>query len=808
MLQHNILPYRQNAAKKEASQKWENRNPNVDPYRPYRHVGVHIPFKNADAPNQWSSDDRIQEKGFIFVKQLDVNAMVVQSVQTGRLFVNKIIEPAEDVDGVGDVRKVDEPAEELRISTAPQAERILPRKLQVRGRERTYFVDLQLWQIIADGVYSLYFDFYNGGTLEQLQQYYIARRRPIPEHFIWHVLLTLIEDVRYLQTGCLPGENTAPEDWDEIYHRNIDFDNIFIHYDERPASEKEPALGWRSNAFPEIVLGNFGQASVEGDETRRIRGGRWNRAQVEPLEWEDTWAIYDTIKMLSVCHMHTVDWDESINSTSSANSIRCDDINQEIDWPNDSRYSDALIDTLQRWEYRNAPWSDIDQEQTNVHNVVTPNYDLIPTMEDLIQNVLPLARRMVRKYSKVPKDDPDLAQKWYRDLDVSWTKPTLMPYRWESKETDRLDETILRNVIHNDDDDDNNSNSRDRGRGDSRDSGDDGDDEGGGGDDSNRNKDDDSGPDKNGDDNTNKDGSGSSAKPPGDTSGSTNKDTSGSSAKPPGDTTRSDRTDSPVSQHKSSSSSSSDSGKTPDKSDRSGLTVNSDGRFNGDDDDSTLSDIPSSGSPSGSEPNGDGKNSIPAPLVIKTTRTDINPLLLLETLYPDLREPCRLVMLEYGQPLMLDIRNIPDRPYPGGPDSPPASEDDSGSSDSSDSDDNNSGNGKTPGGGGGKNDGSGLKKKPPTRPPPTRQQPPRKKAFTGNYRDLIRGITNTTGKRNPNAKKLLIQVYIIVEAEQARQKKLPDIEIPKKRKFPGEHERWENKRRGIIPRSRRAVAVH
>ncbi|KAI1314261.1 hypothetical protein F5Y03DRAFT_336569 [Xylaria venustula] len=742
----------------------------VDPYRPYRHVGVHIPFKNAAAPNQWSSDDRIQEEGFIFVKAIAEDAMVVQSVQTGRLFINKIIEPVQNVEGLSDVRKVEEQAEELRVSTAPNAEHILPRKLQVRGRERTYFVELQLWQTIADGVYSLYFDFYNGGTLVDLQQYYFDRRRPIPEHFIWHVLLTLIEDVRYLQTGCLPGEDNVPDNWVEIYHRDIGLNNIFIHYEERPASEREPPVGWYSNAFPEIVLGNFGHTSVEGDETRRITGGRWDRAQEEPLEWEDTWAIYDTIKMMSVSHMDTVRWEESANRPSLANSIRCDDINRKIDWPNDSRYSDDLINTLKLWEYRNFYQSDIHEEQINEHGVATPNWILIPTMYDLIQNVLPLARRMVRKYSTVPRNDPLLAQQWYRRLDVSWTKPTLMPYRWMPKRTDRLDETILRNIIHDDQD-----------GGDGRGSGIDEDGDAG-------------------DDNV-------SEATNGGITGST-ESVSGLPTTPPGDTTGDNRADTPIEQHYSSPSSSSDGG--PDKGDRSGIDPTSDKPFSNDDD-ALSGDI----IPSGDESNGDRRNEDESddggqngddedpnspPFTIETIRAEINPILVIESVYPDFREPCRLVMLEYRLPLVLDIRNVPDPPYPRGPKSPPASED---HSDSNDSDDITNGNDNAPGDGGDGNDGGGPKKPPPTRQQPTRQQPLRQTRFKGNYKDLIRNISRTTEKLNPNTKKLLLRVYTIVEAEQARLQKSSDTEIPKKRKFFGEDQTQDNKRRGTR-RSRRA----
>ncbi|GAW11696.1 hypothetical protein ANO14919_010460 [Xylariales sp. No.14919] len=151
----------------------------VDP-RPYRHPGVHIPFVEANADRQWSSDDAIYKQGFLFVDSVHQNKVVsVQSVETGQLYINKISEP----DPHDDYRDPDEQAEEIRISTAPGAKGQLIKPLTVRGIRRTYFNELDLWQDIGNGAYSLYFKFYNGGTLERLTSLYVKQLRPIPEHF-------------------------------------------------------------------------------------------------------------------------------------------------------------------------------------------------------------------------------------------------------------------------------------------------------------------------------------------------------------------------------------------------------------------------------------------------------------------------------------------------------------------------------------------------------------------------------------------------------------------------------------------------
>lgn len=54
---------------------------------------------------------------------------------------------------------------------------------------------------------------YNGGCLEDFVAAYRRHDREIPEHFIWHVLLTLIEAVRYLKFGALPGTDDEDPNW-------------------------------------------------------------------------------------------------------------------------------------------------------------------------------------------------------------------------------------------------------------------------------------------------------------------------------------------------------------------------------------------------------------------------------------------------------------------------------------------------------------------------------------------------------------------------------------------------------------------
>lgn len=52
-----------------------------------------MPFVDADADNQWPSDDYIQPDGFLFCEKFNPNTFLVQSVRNGDLFVNKVLQP-------------------------------------------------------------------------------------------------------------------------------------------------------------------------------------------------------------------------------------------------------------------------------------------------------------------------------------------------------------------------------------------------------------------------------------------------------------------------------------------------------------------------------------------------------------------------------------------------------------------------------------------------------------------------------------------------------------------------------------------
>ncbi|GAW11695.1 hypothetical protein ANO14919_010450 [Xylariales sp. No.14919] len=429
--------------------------------------------------------------------------------------------------------------------------------------------------------------------------------------------------------------------------------NIFIHYPVRDASEVEREEGFQENAFPEVILGNFESGALEGLGQVSRRG---HLQQVEEnVAWHDTYAVFSVVKKLCLCHVSYPDYDEIF----APENVPCEEINTYLK-EEDTRYSQELFNLLQRWEYPNCAESDIGMTQKNDKGEEIPNNSLIPGLEYLVETVLPVARSKVRKYRRPGGDRPG---NWYRQLDLSWTKPDrLMPYQWWPEEEIRP-ANPTGNDDENDDDLDEHGQGNDSVKQDQRSSVKDKVTQGGDQDDDeelnpdlsdiinssslNLNPPDgDNNPDDqdeynseiNSADLENMDGQDDDDGDPGD--GDQEKgekpETSGSS-----DTETSSSSDTETSS--SSDTETSDSSDT-EHSQTSGLSFRS--RY------------------------------------ISNERSKLNTLKYFEDRYSDLRPPHRIIMLSYGSTNMYDIRAPPDRSWPPPPDTPsptpPGSDNDEG----------------------------------------------------------------------------------------------------------------------------------
>ncbi|KAI1413685.1 hypothetical protein F5Y13DRAFT_189120 [Hypoxylon sp. FL1857] len=383
----------------------------MPPKQPYRHYGVYIPWENVE--DQWTEDSDINERGFIFINRLKTSkVMTVQSVGRGRrrgeLLVKKMLRYNTDTDR-------DMP-EELMISTAPAARVRLPRPRSVHGVERLYFAELYCWQYHKEHeTHSLY---YNGGTLEDFMEKYEEIRRPVPEHFIWLVALRLAEIVRYMSFGIPPGtDDNPPLAWELIAHRDVAPNNIFLHYHD-PSTTREPAVGFVRNAFPEVILGDFGEVAMESDEPDLMRGGILDWGEVN--DWEDIYFMGEILRRLAQTHLDH-DLLDDVNGTLS------NTVNDSLP-ANETPYSDDLIRMLEEFEYTGMDSARIYHSYENENGHEVQNWEDIPDPDRIANVIVPLARRKVRRYLGIG----ELPHGYYRSLDVSWTRPNApMPYRHE-----------------------------------------------------------------------------------------------------------------------------------------------------------------------------------------------------------------------------------------------------------------------------------------------------------------------------------------------------------------------------------------
>ncbi|KAI6714195.1 hypothetical protein JHW43_003316 [Diplocarpon mali] len=142
------------------------------------------------------------------------------------------------------------------------------------------FIDLK------QGVGSIYVEFCDRGSLEEMCREYAKRRiacqtankneiPSVPEAFIWHALIGLTAAIAYLATGR--GDFHTATDmkdtkrlagWQPILHRDIKPDNILIRSRDTLGSKK----------YPYLVLADFGLATEDvppyhelADESVRVR---------------------------------------------------------------------------------------------------------------------------------------------------------------------------------------------------------------------------------------------------------------------------------------------------------------------------------------------------------------------------------------------------------------------------------------------------------------------------------------------------------------------------------------------------------
>ncbi|KAI0009640.1 hypothetical protein F4779DRAFT_640371 [Xylariaceae sp. FL0662B] len=398
---------------------------------------VVIPYVEEDEDGDRTySNDFDPSQGFLLVEIFDNRIFVVQSVANRTLYFVKILRR---VGGRGedttDTQFTHDEPPYLRVSTAPDAEVPLPLE--------PHFPRIVFYQQV-DGYWELYFKYHNGGTLKALRDRYYEARRRIPEEFIWHVTAELCQALAFLYYGQEAGSGNRPGVWRVVYHRSIAETNVMINYPLRPRG-RLPNSGNPNNAFPDIVLVDFGESAIDGDDDNDLKPGIFWEGQKN--EWEDVYQLGCVLRGLCMTHVLFPKEDPNVPNNSIPGQFK-DESNGWIHRPDSRRlaavnahpvgpaYSNELINSLSMFEWPG-------QQTTLIDLGVYRNF--VPGVDWVVNTLLPRAVNRVRQYRTGPKPAG-----YYNALDVSWTKPYMpMPYVADTKK--RNLNTTLQRALERDD---------------------------------------------------------------------------------------------------------------------------------------------------------------------------------------------------------------------------------------------------------------------------------------------------------------------------------------------------------------------
>ncbi|KAI1454906.1 kinase-like domain-containing protein [Annulohypoxylon moriforme] len=392
------------------------------------HVGVFIPHNLGRLPDEFEGVNRdTATHGFFLAKIFKKRVYLVQSIRDEKLYVVKRVEGSDNPRYSYQYQHDFPPA--FRISHDAGAVRRLPDGLLPDDRELRFEKLLwyqRFWDVgVGDVVWELYFEYNDGGTLANLRDKYHLEQERIQEPFIWHVTLQLCDALEWLHRG--PGPYNDGYIWDPIYHRNLTMNNVMLKY-PNPYGHRQRYEGprmndWWGNAFPDIVVCDFGESALASDDRAEIR-----KFGMFPLErrasgWEDIYALGCILRNLCMAHVPFPEndrypenrrlvegqrKDESRKWEHRPDSRRLDDVNAHRI---PRAYSDALMRLLKEFEWPNQENEDI-QEQGNKDNCV-------PT-SDFVFNTLRASAILERAVTINPAYVPP---GYFDTIDVSWTKP-------------------------------------------------------------------------------------------------------------------------------------------------------------------------------------------------------------------------------------------------------------------------------------------------------------------------------------------------------------------------------------------------
>ncbi|KAI1770468.1 kinase-like domain-containing protein [Hypoxylon cercidicola] len=392
----------------------------------YAHRGIYISY--SPEPQEFG-DNEFAQDGFLLVGQFVRRGVyIVQSISNNKMYFVKSFTRREGAAGwqTQEHEFTHELPPEVRISTSDLA--------TVQLLDESYFPKVEFIQFIDVDNLDVYFEYKNGGTLEQLREVYYRAGCRIPEHFIWHVTAELCNALAFMYLGQWRNLVRMPG-WNRIFHRDINPSNVLLNFPPRRRGNA-PRAGNRDNAFPEITLTDFGDSVISGDNPNDQKPGIFV-FENNPDVWEDIYHVGRILRSLCMTHIlfpeddpddpfnvitGGVLKDESRRWRDRPDSRRLAVVNEH---PNGTAYSVELINLLSQFEWPN-------QEVVAIN--VSNHRSQVVDIGWVVDKLLPVAKQRVRDVREGVKPAG-----YYDAMDVSWAKPPMpMPYMVDGPNDPRI----------------------------------------------------------------------------------------------------------------------------------------------------------------------------------------------------------------------------------------------------------------------------------------------------------------------------------------------------------------------------------
>ncbi|KAK8087311.1 hypothetical protein PG994_002285 [Apiospora phragmitis] len=407
--------------------------------RKYRQAGVFLPhFRTTGKPktDENTVPGGVAEKGFLFVKELvpGGNLNIVQSVETGKLYVNKILERGINQRGMRE-NFVTRLPPELRFSTIhKERANVMPTLSNASCFliKRVMTLDSATQykkchpQIIFTNQTPLGNRYANGGTIENLIKKYNAERKAVPEHFIWHVAVELGEALAGLAAHLPP--RPAGE-------------QRLLHYEAPYRGGHLAGRGKVQNVFPTVMVGDFGIAARDGDPVADLQPSvllDFDEATIaahpairQLNDWEDIYAYSVILRSMFQANIHENAYTQNYDQVTPERFTAREANRHDLPAGQQRHFSAMLEAWLRQFEWPDMRNNGIETTVTDANWFQVNNWTHQPNLAHLLDNMLPNARRELERHRA------NMGRDYRSDVNVSWTKQVELSARPTSTPTSK-----------------------------------------------------------------------------------------------------------------------------------------------------------------------------------------------------------------------------------------------------------------------------------------------------------------------------------------------------------------------------------